>query len=291
MDQFTEADELDETGVLFTCGEDLLGRPTLVARPTVHEPASREESLTAARRTVFTVQRCCEVMPSWLEEQKVVILYDCRGLKRANLDLTYTREIIRTLLAQFPERLDRVVVINSHWTMSFFWAAIKALLPSDVVAKVHICSSDTVGMCKEFLPEDHPYILYDAAVRRGGLVPDVPKRSRYRDAKLAPKADVEGEAEENESSDEELEPEPAMLGEHWSRQSTTASTEVGATPVKKASFSPWHPDGAAAAAGVPTALQPEVGRTYAEVAEAAVERRWWSAGCCVQSISNTRTSL
>lgn len=289
MDQFTEADELDETGVLFACGQDLLGRPTLVARPTVHESSSRQESLTAARRTVFTVQRCCEFMPIWLEEQKVIIIYDCRGLKRANLDLTYTREIIRTLLAQFPERLDRVIVINSHWTMAFFWAAIKALLPSDIVAKVLICSSET-SMCKELLPEDHPYILYDAAVRRGGLVPGIPKRSPHRVAMLAPKADVEGEAEENESSDEELEPEPAMLGDDWSRQSTSASgTEAAATPKKERSFSPWHPYGAEAA--VTPSLHPEVGRTFAEVAEAAVERKWWSAGCCGHSKSHTRTSL
>merc|ERR1740117_218756 len=119
MDNFGEKDELDETSVLFVSGQDRWQGPVLVARPCMHRSADRQESLRAAKRCVYTLQRCVERMPAGVE--RATIIYDAKGLQASNLDLVFSRELISAMANHYPERVTRILVINNHWSMAFFW--------------------------------------------------------------------------------------------------------------------------------------------------------------------------
>eukprot|EP00931_Biecheleriopsis_adriatica_P119564 TRINITY_DN94797_c0_g1_i1.p1 TRINITY_DN94797_c0_g1~~TRINITY_DN94797_c0_g1_i1.p1 ORF type:complete len:364 (-),score=79.35 TRINITY_DN94797_c0_g1_i1:26-1117(-) len=180
MESFTELDELDETGPLFVCGQDHWGRPVLVARPCTHMASSKSDSIRAAKRCVYTVKRCIEHMPHEWEEQKAIVIYDCSGLRRQNLDLTFVQEVVATLTKHFPDRLERVLVINGHWTMNFFWYAIKRLLHPEVVEKVIMCGEDFRDALSDFVPADHPYLCYALAIARDEKGMPLPRRSEFR---------------------------------------------------------------------------------------------------------------
>jgi len=208
MDGCTEADESNENDLLYVCGQDHWSRPTLIARPASHDPKSREDSMSAARRCVYTVHRTMQQMPSCWEEQKAIIIYDCEGLRRQNLDLVFARECVSHLSAMFPERLERVVVINSHWTMAFFWAAIKVLLHKDVVSKISIASTDVEEVLSEFVPQDHPYLRYAVAAQKDKVL-------------RPPRSTFPLQAEEKDTED---------LPHNWSRQSTASTTASETSP-------------------------------------------------------------
>jgi len=216
MDNLTKADELDENGVLFVCGQDHWSRPTLIARPAPHDVKSRDESLQAARKCVYAVHAAVQQMPSHWEEQKAIVIYDCIGLRRQNLDLIFAKEVAEVMSAMFPERLERVVVINSHWTMQFFWAAVKVFLHRDVVAKVSVSSGRLEETLLEFVPQDHPYLRYAVAVQKGEKV-DLPRRSSFP---------LQGESETKD----------LKLPQDWSRQSTGSTT--ASTPTKASTCLP-----------------------------------------------------
>mmetsp|Transcript_33453 Transcript_33453/g.77707 ORF Transcript_33453/g.77707 Transcript_33453/m.77707 type:complete len:369 (-) Transcript_33453:260-1366(-) len=163
MDDFVEEDEFDEAGPLFVCGEDLQGRPTLVARPCMHSAKSREESVRAARRCVYTIQRCVERHRPGVDKHSLI--YDAAGLKpRRHLDRTFIREMC-PVNSHFPERVHRIIVINMHWSMSAVWAAIRPFLHPLTQAKITFCSHDFGSQLSEIVGPDHPYLRYALAVR------------------------------------------------------------------------------------------------------------------------------
>lgn len=164
MDAFGDEDELDERGLMFHCGEDLQGKPTLIARPCVHLPKTREESVRAARRCVFTMQRCIDRMTSGTES--IVLIFDAAGLSTKNLDLVFARELIAVFSVCFPERLHQVIAINSHWTTNFFWTAISALLDPGVKAKIRfVDSSSLADGLGGVVSHTHPYLRYALPVK------------------------------------------------------------------------------------------------------------------------------
>jgi len=181
MDDFTEMDELDEKASLFVCGKDRWQRPVLVARPCAHLPANRQESMQSARRCVYTFQRCVERMPTGVE--KATVIYDARELQASNLDLTFSREIVRAIESHFPGRLTRILVINNHWTMAFFWHAISVLLDPVTRSRIIFCGTDFRDSLMQFVEEDHEYLQYVLTVqglpsRESATVP-FPKSSPF----------------------------------------------------------------------------------------------------------------
>eukprot|EP00747_Dinoflagellata_sp_TGD_P080579 gnl/TRDRNA2_/TRDRNA2_160958_c0_seq1.p1 gnl/TRDRNA2_/TRDRNA2_160958_c0~~gnl/TRDRNA2_/TRDRNA2_160958_c0_seq1.p1 ORF type:complete len:211 (-),score=30.41 gnl/TRDRNA2_/TRDRNA2_160958_c0_seq1:96-728(-) len=68
MDDFCEEDEFDEAGPMYVCGTDRAGRPTVIARPCTHHPQDAQDSIRAARRCVYTMQRAVERMSPGIEE-------------------------------------------------------------------------------------------------------------------------------------------------------------------------------------------------------------------------------
>lgn len=181
MDSFTEAHEFNEAGPLFVCGEDRWRRPVLIARPCVHLPVNKEESLLSARRCVYTLQRCVERMPPGVG--KATVIYDAKGLQARNLDLTFSREVVSAIQCQFPERVTRILVINNHWSMAFFWSAISVLIDPVVKSKILFCGTDFREPLLHFVDERHAYFRYALKVQslsshEGAQVP-LPKSSPY----------------------------------------------------------------------------------------------------------------
>jgi len=164
MDDFSERDEFDEHGPMFVCGEDYWGRPTIICRPCVHFAKDNEESLLTARRCVYTMQRCIERLSPRIADSKMIVIYDCRDLCRRNLDLVFARAVIQVFDHHFPERLERVLIINNHWTMSFFWSAISLMLAPEVKAKIAVGGFAFRPELLKFVREDHPYLSYATKV-------------------------------------------------------------------------------------------------------------------------------
>lgn len=164
MDEFAAEDENDETGPFFVCGEDRWGRPTAIARPAAHHAKTHQESIDAGRRAIFTVQRLVERLPPGCEQ--FIIIYDTRGLSRSNLDLAFCKEIVPNIEKNFPGRLHRVIVTNEHWGLSFFWAAVSALLPASVKAKISFSGSKFDQVLQEVVADTHPYLQYMINVQR-----------------------------------------------------------------------------------------------------------------------------
>jgi len=88
--------------------------------------------------------------------------------------------LIPILQNNFPDRVHRVIVVNEHWGLSFFWAAISILLPSCVKAKITFLGSKFDTVLHELLSDTHPYLQYMIKVRQHpeGKVP-LPARAPY----------------------------------------------------------------------------------------------------------------
>eukprot|EP00747_Dinoflagellata_sp_TGD_P092752 gnl/TRDRNA2_/TRDRNA2_165512_c0_seq7.p1 gnl/TRDRNA2_/TRDRNA2_165512_c0~~gnl/TRDRNA2_/TRDRNA2_165512_c0_seq7.p1 ORF type:complete len:393 (+),score=75.73 gnl/TRDRNA2_/TRDRNA2_165512_c0_seq7:59-1237(+) len=211
MDAFTEDDEFDETGPLFVCGQDRCGRPTLIFRPCMLQSASQEESLHMARRCIFTVQRCIERMPCGVTQHTVLV--DASGVSQRNFDFPFAQEVISVLASHFPCRLNRVVVINIHWSMAVAWRAFSTLVKPETKAKICFYASEFQDELLHVLGEDHPYFKYlkdiqGMSTADAAAVP-LPMRSpyvpRWRDAVAGTVEDSDSEpSEPSELSDLDL---------------------------------------------------------------------------------------
>lgn len=164
MDDFSEADEFDEEGPLFTCGEDLTGCPTLIARPCVHRAETREDSILAVRRSVYTLQRCIDRLP--LGRETIIMIYDVAGVQVWNLDMTFTKELLHILDNYFPGRLGQIFVINMDWWMASLKAVITPLLDASASDRIVFCSEDFNATLLQHLPENHAYLCYARDSRR-----------------------------------------------------------------------------------------------------------------------------
>jgi hypothetical protein len=161
MDNFLPEDEFDERGPCFTCGEDHWGQPVLVCRPCVHFPSSKDDSIYAVRRTVYTVQRCIERLPHGRE--KCNLIYDARGLQWANLDLTFAKELTNILQTHYPGRVHSIFVINADWLASRLWQIVRPLLGSSTREKVHFGREEDL---LAIVDKDHPYLRYVIEVQQ-----------------------------------------------------------------------------------------------------------------------------
>jgi hypothetical protein len=164
MEGFAAEDEFDEQGPCFVCGEDRWGRPTLVCRPCVHVVHDEQESLRVAKRAVYTVQRCIERLPTG--EEQFNLIYDVGGLKMANMDTTFVRELVGALQNQYPGRIDRIFVINSNCVASALWPIVSAFLDASAKAKIKFCRGDFHQELRAIIPENHPYLRYATEVRK-----------------------------------------------------------------------------------------------------------------------------
>jgi len=209
MDQFQPEDELDHTGVLFACGHDREGRPTVIARPSHHFSSGRQESIQTARRCVYTIHLCLKRMLA--DAESLLVIFDARSLSRKNLDLTFAREVADAFGNHFPGRVSRIIVINFHWAMNFFWLGIQPVLDPSVKARIAVCKGDELA---KFLPEDHPYLPVAFDGRPFSCTRSTEPAQRVK------KTTIEDSIEEQQWKDTES---ICEVPSDWSRQSTVAT--------------------------------------------------------------------
>jgi len=164
MDAFREEDELDEGSILFSCGEDKVGRPVLVARPCAHNIVNKEESVRMARLCIYTVQRCIERLPPELEN--IVVIFDAKGFSLKHMDTLFAKEMCSVLLSQFPRRLGVVLVINNSWSSEGFWCLVSKMIACETRERVKFLGSDFRNCLAAVVGEDHPYLIYALEVKK-----------------------------------------------------------------------------------------------------------------------------
>lgn len=115
------------------------------------------------------------------------VIYDAHGLDPLkNLDFDFMKALMPPLCRHFPGRLHSVVVINGHWTMTGFWAAVSLLLDSITKAKISLHGQEFDKPDKSLLAKfgpDHPYLQYALRVRsliaKEAALEPLPKSTPY----------------------------------------------------------------------------------------------------------------
>lgn len=182
-------DVLDNTGVMFTCGEDKFGRPLMAARMCNLNCVDRDQAVHMAKRCARTMQRHCEQMGHGIEQ--IALVFDCNGIRSHNLSVAFAKEFCKGFARLFPERLGaRVVVINVHWSMMWFWALSSKMMHPATKEKIILRGSDFETALLALLPENHPYFRYALAHKRlspeeAALLPvpqSTPYNAKWKDA-------------------------------------------------------------------------------------------------------------
>jgi len=155
MEPRAEYEEEVQSKTFFSCGRDLWLRPTLVARPCMHQIGTREDSLQAVQGCMETMQQTVDRLPTG--EDQILVLYDLGGAKYRNFDMLFTRELIQGLLNTFPDRLQKVLVFNGHWSLRAAWSTISRLLHPETRQKVVFCNPD---LLLDYVDARHPYLQY-----------------------------------------------------------------------------------------------------------------------------------
>jgi len=143
-------------GTLFVSGEDRLGRPTLVARPSAHRAKTKEESLRAVEDCMVVVRESMEQLPKGQEQ--ILVLYDLAGAGYGNLDFTFAKALLDGLVHEFPDCLEKVLVVNGHWSLTGAWNAIRRLLHPETRAKVTFYGAGNTDKLLEYFDADHPQL-------------------------------------------------------------------------------------------------------------------------------------
>jgi len=138
-----ECEDVMQNETLFATGKDRWMRPTLVARPCMHQIGTREDSLKAVEGCMETVRQTLERLPSG--ENQVLVLYDLGGAGYSNLDMVFTRELLQGLVQKFPDALSKVLVFNGHWSLRAAWSTVSRLLHPETREKVIFCSPDILS--------------------------------------------------------------------------------------------------------------------------------------------------
>lgn len=148
-------EDVMQNETLFATGKDRWMRPTLVARPCMHQIGTREDSLKAVEGCMETVRQTLERLPSG--ENQVLVLYDLGGAGYSNLDMVFTRELLQGLVQTFPDALSKVLVFNGHWSLRAAWSTVSRLLHPETREKVIFCNPDILS---DYVDSKHPYLQY-----------------------------------------------------------------------------------------------------------------------------------
>jgi len=152
-----EKEQLLQKRSLFALGEDLRGRPTLVACPCMHRVDTETESLQA-------VNQCREVLQQTLmqlhhDEKGVFVLYDLGGATSSNVDITFVHAFVNDLLRVFHSSVDKFFVLNGHSSLAYAWSAMQIFLGTETAKKVVFCGSNYDELCG-YIDSDHPYLQH-----------------------------------------------------------------------------------------------------------------------------------
>merc|ERR1712183_270477 len=93
-----------------------------------------EDSLRAVSECMEVVRKTIQQLPD--TETKILVLYDLHGAGMKNMDMTFTQHLVASLCRDFPDRLERVLVFNSHWSFNVAWRAVSVFLSPETQEKI-----------------------------------------------------------------------------------------------------------------------------------------------------------
>eukprot|EP01111_Echinosteliopsis_oligospora_P017489 TRINITY_DN75_c0_g1_i2.p1 TRINITY_DN75_c0_g1~~TRINITY_DN75_c0_g1_i2.p1 ORF type:complete len:224 (-),score=29.97 TRINITY_DN75_c0_g1_i2:134-805(-) len=121
------------SGKSFIHGTDNTGRPIVIVRPRLHDPALTDPS-ESERYIIFMMEHCRKTLPPNMEQ--VTLIFDMTGVSKKNMDLKTTKYMVTVLQNYYPESLGAVLVYNSTWIVSAVWKVVKPWLDQVTAAKV-----------------------------------------------------------------------------------------------------------------------------------------------------------
>lgn len=103
-------------GKFYVHGTDREGRPLLFFRGCLHDSSTRDVE-TMARAAVWWMEYACRKLPD--DKTKITIIMDRDGAAMANSDIEFLRAFSSLFQDQFPERLNRAIVVPAN---VIFWS-------------------------------------------------------------------------------------------------------------------------------------------------------------------------
>jgi len=144
-----EVRNIANSGVVHAHHYDRRGNPCLIVRPQYYSTTDRDEMI---RFIIFVIEETLRrAEPPYLK--RITVIFDFAEYNRSNVDLALAKELLGMLEKYYPERLERVYVINHSWMLSLVWTVIEPLLDPETRRKfMFIRKNDTL---KTFFSDEH----------------------------------------------------------------------------------------------------------------------------------------
>jgi len=136
-------------GKSFIHGTDIHGRPIVIVRPRLHDPALTDPQ-ESERYIVFMMEHCRKTLPPHIEQ--VSLIFDMTGVSRKNMDLKTTKYMVNVLQNYYPESLGSVLIYNSTWLVLGVWKVVKPWLDQVTANKVTFVDDKSM---KSFVSENN----------------------------------------------------------------------------------------------------------------------------------------
>lgn len=115
-----------EKVLLQPCGKD--GRPLLVIRVAKHHQI--RDISEVERFVVYSLEAAatmCDLHPA-NPDMKMWALFDCEGVKWANMDAHALRSCFHLLNLAFPERVEKIFMLNSPMIFDALWRLVRPFI-------------------------------------------------------------------------------------------------------------------------------------------------------------------
>jgi len=128
-------------GKSYIHGMDNLGRPIVIVRPRLHDPAKTDPE-ESERFIIFMMEHCRKWLPQ--AQEQVTLIFDMTGVSRKNMDLKTTKYMVTVLQNYYPESLGAVLVYNATWLVHGVWKVVRPWLDQVTAAKVSFVDDKTI---------------------------------------------------------------------------------------------------------------------------------------------------
>lgn len=136
-------------GKSYIHGIDNTGRPIVIVRPRLHDPAKTDPE-ESERFIIFTMEHCRTCLPE--SQEQVTLIFDMTGVSRKNMDLKTTKYMVTVLQNYYPESLGAVLIYNATWLVHGVWKVVRPWLDQVTAAKVSFVDDKTI---KTFIGENN----------------------------------------------------------------------------------------------------------------------------------------
>ncbi|KAJ3126812.1 hypothetical protein HK098_007106 [Nowakowskiella sp. JEL0407] len=145
-------------GKVYFSGVDLEGRPIAVIHVRLHDKNKVDQQKTQ-RLTALMLEDGRLIMKKPVETASLI--FDLTGFGPANSDLNFTKFLVSTLEAHYPESLGAIMILNAPWLFQGFWSLVKPLLDPVVANKVHFVKDAELlnFISKDNIPPAFAFVL------------------------------------------------------------------------------------------------------------------------------------